>query len=94
MRGRKRVLLALALAALTLTCCDKTVINGDTPSVPDYASPAKVLKTVELSFNERNIEYLKDALSPNFVFYSDPKEIGRPDPRHNAPPPTSSCPSS
>lgn len=75
------------LAAVALGCGDKTVINGDKPTEIDYASPAKVLKTVELSFNEKNVEYLKEALSPNFIFYSDPKEEGRPDPRHNAPRP-------
>lgn len=87
MRGHIITVPALALAALTFGCGDETVINGDTPAAPDYASPAKVLQTVELSFNERNIDYLKGALSPNFVFYSKPEEIGRPPPNLNSPRP-------
>jgi hypothetical protein len=71
---------AVILAALTFGCGDKTVINGDIPVTPDYSSPAKVLETVELSFNELNVDYLKRSLSENFVFYTDPGEIGRPKP--------------
>jgi hypothetical protein len=78
---------AVILAALTFGCGDKTVINGDTPAAPDYASPPKVLKTVELSFNERNIDNLKGALSRTFVFYSRPEEIGRPPPDLDSPRP-------
>jgi hypothetical protein len=80
---------AVILAALAFAGCGKTVINGDTPVTPDYTSPAKVLKTVQLSFNETEINCLKRALSPTFVFYSDPEEIGRakPDGNSRRPPP-------
>ena len=80
---------AVTVAALAFTGCSKTVINGDTPVTPDYTSPAKVLKTVQLSFNEIYIDYLKKTLSPTFVFYTDPGEIGRakPDGNSRRPPP-------
>ncbi|MEE8638961.1 MAG: hypothetical protein V3T41_00980 [bacterium] len=70
---------AVTVAALALTCCDKTVINGEIPP-PEPTSPANILKSVEISFNQRDIDLLKRALSPNFVFYANPGEIGRPRP--------------
>ena len=50
------------------------------PRWPYLTSPANVLKTVEISFNERDIDFFKSTLGPNFVFYTDPGEIGRPRP--------------
>jgi len=41
------------------------------------------LRTVEASFNYRAIDYLKDALSPNFVFYFDPRDVGKYPPGKN-----------
>jgi hypothetical protein len=46
------------------------------PRWPDLTSPANVLKTVEISFNERNIDFFKSTLGPNFVFYFDPRDVG------------------
>jgi hypothetical protein len=40
-------------------------------------SPANVLKTVEIAYNQRNIQYYKDALSGDFVFYFDPDDVGQ-----------------
>jgi hypothetical protein len=66
---------AAALAALALAGCGETVIDREPPT-PEYASPATVLKAVQISFNQRNIDYLKQSLSPNFIFYFDPRDVG------------------
>jgi len=67
---------AVTLAALALAGCYNTVIDGEPPP-PEYTSPATVLKAVQISFNQRNIDYLKKSLSPNFVFYFDPRDVGQ-----------------
>jgi len=68
---------AVPAAALALTGCDSTVINGHEHPVPEYTSPAMVLKAVQISFNQSNIDYLKRALSPEFIFYFDPRDVGK-----------------
>ncbi len=72
----KAILTAAALAALALAGCGETVIDGEPPP-PEYTSPATVLKAVQISFNQRNIEYLKQSLNPNFIFYFDPRDVGQ-----------------
>jgi len=67
---------AVTLAALALAVCYNTVIDGEPPP-PEYTSPATVVKAVQISFNQRNIDYLKKSLSPNFVFYFDPRDVGQ-----------------
>ena len=81
----KRII-SLALALLAFTCGDNVIINGEIPPV-EQTSPANVLKNVEISFNERDIDMLKRVLSPTFVFYTDPGEIGRAKPDGNSPRP-------
>ncbi len=70
---------AVTAAALTFTCGDNVIINGEIPP-PVPTSPANVLKNVEISFNQRDIDLLKRGLSTNFVYYADPGELGRPRP--------------
>jgi hypothetical protein len=67
------------VAALTFTCGDNVIINGEIHPI-EPTSPANVLKIVEISFNQRDIDLLKRALSTNFVYYTDPGELGRPRP--------------
>jgi len=76
MRGLLRPA-ACMLTALAFTGCDETVVDGKTPPVPEYTSPAKVLKAVQISFNQRSIDYLQKSLSPEFIFYFDPRDVGR-----------------
>ncbi|MEE9455985.1 MAG: hypothetical protein V3W11_02400 [bacterium] len=64
------------LMALAFAGCGKTVINGDDPPIPEYTSPATVLKAVQISFNQSNIDYLEKSLSPEFIFYFDPRDVG------------------
>ncbi len=77
MKRRSTLIAALALAALALAGCGETVIDGNGPPIPEYTSPATVLKAVQISFNQININYLKQSLSPDFVFYFDPRDVGR-----------------
>jgi hypothetical protein len=53
------------------------------PRWPDLTSPANVLRTVEASFNQRDIDLLRKSISPNFVFYFDPRDVGRTPPANN-----------
>ena len=88
----KKLLPILVLASLlAATACEEMYDPaGPLPSRwPDLTSPANVLKTVEISFNERNVDYLKKSLDPEFIFYPDPRDFGRELPPNNPPPPTS-----
>ena len=51
--------------------------QGPTPEPPGAESPAEALKAVALSFNQRDIKVLASALSENFVFYFDPRDVGQ-----------------
>jgi hypothetical protein len=68
---------ACMLTALALTGCDDSIVDGEEPPVPEYTSPARVLKAVQISFNQCSIDYLKKSLSPDFVFYFDPHDVGQ-----------------
>lgn len=76
----KKILPILVLASLlAATACEEDI--GPPPPPPQlFGSPAGVLGAVEYSFNHRDIDLLKRSLSPNFVFYANPGEIGRPRP--------------
>ncbi len=74
---KKVIIASAAVAVLTLACGEE---EGVTPRVPDRVeatSPANVLKNVAISFNQSDIILLKAMLSPNFVFYFDPRDVGR-----------------
>jgi hypothetical protein len=67
----------VVIAVLALACGEE---EGVTPTVPEHpvpTTPVNVLKNVEISFNERDINLLKAMLSPNFVFYFDPRDVGQ-----------------
>ena len=70
--------IAAALAAMLFTGClfsPPQPIDPEEPPVMN--SPVNVLKTVEIAYNQREIEYYKDALSETFVFYFDPDDVGQ-----------------
>jgi hypothetical protein len=70
--------IAAALAALLFTGCLFSPPEEENPQAPPVMdSPANVLKTVEIAYNQRDIQYYKDALSENFVFYFDPDDVGQ-----------------
>ena len=72
----KKILLSGMALTLLVVACGEEEGHKEQP-IPEYTSPAKILKTVQISFNQRNIVYLKAALSPNFVFYFDPDDVGQ-----------------
>ena len=74
---KKVIFASVAVALLALSCGEE---EGVTPRVPDRlepTTPANVLKNVETSFNQRDINLLKAMLSENFVFYFDPRDVGQ-----------------
>jgi len=74
---KKAIIFTIATAMLLLACGEE---EGVTPRVPDRGeatTPANVLKNVEIAFNERDINLLKAMLSESFVFYFDPRDVGR-----------------
>ncbi|MEE8638960.1 MAG: hypothetical protein V3T41_00975 [bacterium] len=77
----KKLLPILVLASLlAATACDEMYDpppGPPPPRWPDLTSPANVLRTVEASFNSRDIDLLRKSISPNFVFYFDPRDVGR-----------------
>jgi len=73
----KRMLsLAAALALMALACFNEEE-PPPAPTHPEPTSPANVLKNVEISFNQRDVNLLKAMLSTNFVFYFDPRDVGK-----------------
>jgi hypothetical protein len=74
---KKIIIASVAVALLLLACFEE---EGVTPRVPDRVeptSPAHVLRNVEISFNQRDINLLKAMLSADFVFYFDPRDVGQ-----------------
>ena len=65
----------VALVA-ALACEDRVHAPTPTPEPTGAESPAEALEAVELSFNERAIKILASALSEDFVFYFDPRDVG------------------
>lgn len=80
---KKLIIASLAVAVLLLACGEE---EGVTPRKPDRlepTTPANVLKNVEISFNQRDINLLRAMLSESFVFYFDPHDVGRKPPFKN-----------
>ncbi len=77
LRGGLITAAAATAAALIFTGC----LFDPPPDVPPQqpvkmTSPVNVLKNIEIAYNQRNIDLYKRALSPNFVFYFDPRDVG------------------
>jgi hypothetical protein len=69
---------ATALAALLFTgCLFSPPGPGEEQEPPVMNSPVNVLKTIEIAYNQKTIQYYKDALSENFIFYFDPDDVGQ-----------------
>ncbi len=90
MKGKLTIVVLASL--LAATACEEMYPPPPPPPPsrwPDSTSPATVLKTVEVSFTVRNIEYVKKSLSPEFIFYPDPRDMGRTPPPNNPETPSS-----
>jgi hypothetical protein len=74
----KRFITLCGVVALVaaLACEDRVHAPTPTPEPTGAESPAEALEAVELSFNERAIKVLASALSEDFVFYFDPRDVG------------------
>lgn len=71
------VVAAAAATALALTGCLFSPPEQVPPEkAPEMTSPVNVLKNVVVAYNQKNIDLYKKALSPDFVFYFDPRDVG------------------
>jgi len=72
------LIVGAALAALLFTGCLFSPPEEEPVEPPPVMnSPVNVLKTIEIAYNQGNINYYKGALSENFVFYFDPDDVGQ-----------------
>ena len=73
----KKVLIVIAAVAATLPACtEEETITPRGPERLEATTPVNVLKNVATAFNQRNTGLLKDMLSPDFLFYFDPADVG------------------
>ena len=82
---RKLIPAIVATLLVAATACDEMYDPPPPPPPPrwpDLTSPANVLRTVEASFNYRDIDLLIQSISPNFVFYFDPRDVGHTPPKN------------
>ncbi len=74
---KKIITIIAALALLALACGEE---ENTPPPGPNLLSPNGVLDTIEYAFNHHDqpgaIDTLKSALSPQFVFYFNPTDVG------------------
>ncbi len=74
----KNVLIGLiVIAFLALACGEEEGVTKPGPERLEPTTPAYVLKNVEMSFNQRDINLLKVMLSEDFTFYFDPRDVGK-----------------
>jgi hypothetical protein len=75
MKATTHVMLAVALAgALLLACGGEEETTTPTAIVND--SPANCLKVIAASWNGKNYNRFRPCLSPDFVFYFNPNDVG------------------
>jgi hypothetical protein len=71
-------LMIVALAgALLLACGEEDVTDPKTPEYRIPNSPVNVLKNIRLSFNVKGYNGFRECLSPDFVFYFNPNDVGQ-----------------
>ena len=70
---KKIITAAIALTLLVAACGEEEGITEPEPA----NTPADVIGTLEIAFNQLSIRYLKSAISENFVFYFDPDDVGQ-----------------
>ncbi len=70
---KKVIIGVIVVTALALSCGEEEGITRPPPS----NVPADTIDAVEISFNQRDIDLLKRCLSPDFIFYFDPDDVGQ-----------------
>jgi hypothetical protein len=74
---KKAAFVFAAVATVLLACTLEESVAPRAPDRLEPTSPAHVLKNVELAFNNRDIGLFKAMLSTDFIFYFDPREVGK-----------------
>jgi hypothetical protein len=74
---KKLIIASVAAAVLLLACGEEEGVTKPEPERVEPTTPANVLKNVAISFNQRGIKILNPVLSPNFIFYFDPRDVGQ-----------------
>jgi hypothetical protein len=86
MRYRYKKITALRFALVAATAAAALILMGclfsPPPEVPpqqpvEMTTPANVLKNIAIAYNQRDINLYKKSLSPEFVFYFDPRDVGK-----------------
>ena len=72
---KKIILAGMALTALVVACGEEE--GGTEPTRPPPNPLKEVLRTVEVAFNQRDIFYLENSISPDFSFHFDPGDVGQ-----------------
>ncbi len=86
---RKIMPAVVAATLLTATACEETYEPPPPPDRYEPTTPADVLRNVELAFDNRDVGLFKAMLSANFVFYFDPRKVGKLPPGGRTPLPES-----
>jgi hypothetical protein len=72
---KNAITLTVLVAAAFVACGgDEETTPGPHPAA--MTTPAAVLYNVEYSWNHRDFDLFKECLSPNFVFYFNPYDVG------------------
>ena len=74
---KKVAFVFVAVAVLTLACGEEEGVTRPRIPVTNPVYPADVIENVEHSFNQKDIDLLKKCLSPDFIFYFDPDDVGQ-----------------
>jgi hypothetical protein len=74
---KKVLIFTVSTALLLLACGEEEGVTKPGPERLEPTTPVCVLKNVEIAFNQRDIGLLKAMLSPSFVFYFDPRDVGQ-----------------
>jgi len=74
---KKVLIFTIATAMLLLACGEEEGVTPREIDRVEATSPAGVLGNVAISFNRRDINLLKAMLSEDFVFYFDPRDVGK-----------------
>jgi hypothetical protein len=71
------LMMVVLAGGILLACGGETGPTGsDKPQYFARTSPANVLRNIETSFNYQDYDVFAGCLSPNFIFYFNPNDVG------------------